>query len=308
MSQAESAVYTHGHHESVLRSHTWRTAANSAGYLLPSILPHMRILDVGCGPGTITADFAAMVPEGLVTGLEHAPDVLEQARSTAAARALDNVRFVVGDVHKLDFPDGTFDIVHVHQVLQHVGDPVRALREMRRVTKPGGIVAARDADYEGTIWYPDVDGMSDWARLYLRVSRFNGGEPNAGRRLLVWARQAGFDRENITSTASTWCFNTQEEQAWWSSLWADRTVSSSFARTAVAGGHATEEELARIAQVWRRWGEQEDGWFTILHGEILCRVPSILPHEDLIAESPTTEYSRYLGFVDGEDIDLEEDE
>ncbi|KAI9768392.1 MAG: hypothetical protein M1839_004129 [Geoglossum umbratile] len=308
MAQAESAVYTHGHHESVLRSHTWRTAGNSAAYLLPSILPHMHILDVGCGPGTITADFAAMVPEGLVTGLEHAPEVLEQARSTAAARALDNIRFFVGDVHALGFPDGTFDIVHAHQVLQHVGDPVQALREMRRVAKPGGIVAVRDSDYEGMIWYPDVDGMDDWAKLYQLVARSNGGEPNAGRHLLAWARQAGFDREDITSTASTWCYNTPQEQAWWSSLWADRIVASSFAQTAVAGGHTTEQELARIAKVWRRWGEQEDGWFAILHGEILCRVPATLPHEDLVPESPTTEYSRYLSFVDGEDIGIHDED
>lgn len=82
----ESAVYTHGHHESVLRSHTWRTAANSAGYLLDALRPHMRILDIGCGPGTITADLAALVPDGQVTGLEYAPEVLEQARATAADR------------------------------------------------------------------------------------------------------------------------------------------------------------------------------------------------------------------------------
>ncbi len=189
----ESAVYTHGHHESVLRSHTWRTAANSAAYLLDSLLPHMQILDIGCGPGTITADLAALVPDGQVTGLEHAPAVLEQARATADARGVDNVRFAVGDVHALDYPDNSFCVTHAHQVLQHVGDPVQALREMRRVTKPGGIVAVRDADYSAMTWYPEVEGMADWQQLYLRVARANGGEPDAGRRLHAWARQAGFD-------------------------------------------------------------------------------------------------------------------
>ena len=98
----ETAVYTHGHHESVLRSHTWRTAANSAAYLLGSLKPRMRILDIGCWPGTITADLAALVTDGHVTGVDRAPAVLAQARATAAQRGLDNVDFAVADVQALD--------------------------------------------------------------------------------------------------------------------------------------------------------------------------------------------------------------
>jgi ubiquinone/menaquinone biosynthesis C-methylase UbiE len=232
----------------------------------------MTILDIGCGPGTITADLAALVPNGQVTGLEYAPDVLEQARNTAEKRGLRNIRFVVGDVHAIDYPDGTFDVVHAHQVLQHVGDPVQALREMRRVTKSGGIVAARDSDYAAMTWYPEVEGMSEWQDLYLRVARSNGGEPNAGRRLHAWAKQAGFNSSSITASATAWCYQSPEERAWWSGLWADRTVASSFARLATEGGHSTMEELEHIAQTWRRWGEQKDGWFAVLCGEILCRV------------------------------------
>ncbi|WP_050514868.1 methyltransferase domain-containing protein [Streptomyces rimosus] len=268
----ESAVYTHGHHESVLRSHTWRTAANSAAYLLGTLRPHMEILDIGCGPGTITADLAALVPDGRVTGLERAPEVLEQARATAEGRGLSNVRFVTGDVHALDFPAASFCVTHAHQVLQHVGDPVRALREMRRVTKPGGVVAVRDADYAAMTWYPAVQGLDGWLDLYHRVARANGGEPDAGRRLRAWAREAGFADDAITSTASAWSYATPEERAWWSGLWADRTVASSYARLAVDGGHATEYELRRIADAWREWGAREDAWFGVLHGEILCRV------------------------------------
>jgi SAM-dependent methyltransferase len=232
----------------------------------------MHILDIGCGPGTITADLAALVPEGKVTGLEYVPDVLEQARATAAQRGLTNIEFAVGDVHALNYPDGTFDVVHAHQVLQHVGDPVQALREMRRVTKPGGIVAARDSDYAAMTWYPEVEGMEGWQDLYLRVARSNGGEPNAGRRLKSWARKSGFKPASVTSTSSTWCYSTPEECAWWSGLWADRTVASSFARLAMEGGHATKEDLDRVAQIWRKWGAEEDGWFVVVHGEILCGI------------------------------------
>lgn len=270
MSKArETAVYTHGHHESVLRSHTWRTAANSAAYLIGSLKPHMKILDIGCGPGTITADLAALVPDGRVTGVDHAPGILDQARATAAERGLDNVDFAVADVHALDYPDDTFCVVHAHQVLQHVGDPVQALREMRRVTRPGGLIAVRDSDYAAMAWFPQVPGLDDWLDLYRRVARANGGEPDAGRRLKSWALRAGLT-DPICSSA-TWTYATAEERAWWSGLWADRTVASSYAERATGGGHATEGRLREIAEAWREWGRQEDGWFAVPHGEILSR-------------------------------------
>lgn len=265
----ETAVYTHGHHESVLRSHRWRTAANSAAYLLDQLRPDHRVLDIGCGPGTITADLAALVPQGSVTGLDAAAGVLEQARATAAERGVANVGFTTGDVHALDFPDGSFDVVHAHQTLQHVGDPVGALRQMRRVCVPGGVVAVRDADYGGMFWYPQTPGMDVWLDLYRRVAQANGGVPDAGRRLHAWAREAGFD--DVTVTTSTWCFSTPEERAWWSELWADRTVASGYAAVAVDGGLATEDGLGEIAEAWRAWGREADGWFTVVHGEILCR-------------------------------------
>ncbi|MEU8278080.1 methyltransferase domain-containing protein [Microbispora bryophytorum] len=266
----ETAVYTHGHHESVLRSHRWRTAANSAAYLLGELKPHMRILDVGCGPGTITADLAGLVPQGEVIGLDSEPGILERARREAQARGLGNVSFTTGDVNALGYPDASFCVVHAHQVLQHVGDPVGALREMRRVTKPGGIVAVRDSDYAGFVWYPQIPALDDWLDLYRRVARANGGEPDAGRRLRAWAREAGFT--DITSSSSTWCYAAPEERDWWGGLWADRTVQSSYADRAVEGGHATQDDLRRIAGGWREWAASEDGWFSVPHGEILCRV------------------------------------
>lgn len=270
MSKArETAVYTHGHHESVLRSHRWRTAANSAGYLLGVLEPGMRVLDVGCGPGTITADLAALVPRGHVTGVDRAPDVLERARAEAASRGLENTDFAVADVNALDHPDDTFCVVHAHQVLQHLGDPVGALREMARVTRPGGYIAVRDADYAAMTWYPASPGLDAWLDLYERVARANGGEPDAGRRLRSWALRAGLT--DVTATSGTWTFATPEERAWWSGLWADRTVASAYAGRATGGGHATAAGLAAVSEAWREWGRAEDGWFSVLHGEILCR-------------------------------------
>ena len=161
-------------------------------------------------------------------------------------------------------------MVHAHQVLQHLGDPVRALREMRRVTKPGGLVAVREADFGGMTWYPELPILDEWRPLYKRVARGNGGEPDGGRRLHVWAREAGLT--DITNSSSNWTYATEAERAWWGGLWADRTVKSTFAAIATGGGHATAEDLERIADGWRAWAADEDGWFLVPHGEILCRV------------------------------------
>ncbi len=141
-------AYSQGHAASVLRSQTWRTVENSAAHLAPHLRPGMRVLDVGCGPGTITADLARRVSPGDVVGLDPDAGVIEKARANAA-----DARFLVGDVADLSeaASDGPFDVVHAHQVLLHLTDPVAALREMIRVTRPGGIVAARDCDYAGIV-------------------------------------------------------------------------------------------------------------------------------------------------------------
>ncbi|WP_460852862.1 class I SAM-dependent methyltransferase [Nocardioides montaniterrae] len=263
------ATYTHGHHESVLRSHRWRTAENSAAYLLPHLRPGQSLLDVGAGPGTITADLAARVDR--VTATEVGADELELSRATAAQRGVANIDFRVADVHALDIEDGTFDVTHAHQVLQHVGDPVQALREIARVTRPGGLVAARDSDYAAMCWWPRLPELDEWMALYQSAARANGGEPDAGRRLLSWARRAGLT--DVIATSSTWCFATPEDRDWWGGMWTDRIVESAMARQVVDNGLATPADLQRISAGWRRWTEADDGWFSILHGEVVCRVP-----------------------------------
>ena len=259
-------VYTHGHHESVMRSHEWRTAENSAAYLLDALGPGTSVLDVGCGPGTITADFAVRVAPARVVGIDPAAEVVERARAGARARGVDNVEFAAGDVYELDHPDASFDVVHAHQVLQHLTDPVAALREMRRVCAPDGVVAARDSDYATFTWWPEDPRMERWLELYHAVARGNGAEPDAGRRLLAWAHEAGFSR--VAATASTWCFADAGDRDWWGDLWAERIVASAFAHQAVAGGYATSQELAEISDAWRAWRASPDAWFAVVHGEI----------------------------------------
>jgi ubiquinone/menaquinone biosynthesis C-methylase UbiE len=259
-------VYTHGHHESVLRSHSWRTSENSAGYLLPQLRPGMSLLDIGAGPGTITADLAALVQPGRTTALEANEAALDITRATFAKLEVE-VDFVVGDVHRLEMPDDSYDVVHAHQVLQHVGDPVQALKEMRRVCKPGGIVAARDSDYRAFTWFPEFPELDEWMDLYQRMARANGGEPDAGRRLLSWALAAGF--EKVEATASNWTFANQPDRDWWGGMWADRVLQSDLARQARVAG-VPKEDLQRISEVWRTWAAAPDGFISLLHGEIIA--------------------------------------
>ncbi|KAM0750100.1 methyltransferase type 11 [Meredithblackwellia eburnea MCA 4105] len=269
-SKAE-AVYIHGHVASVLRSHTSRTASNSAAFLLPHLGPHFHILDVGCGPGTITVDFARFVPEGRVTGLERSQEVLESAKRHGEEKGVSNVEWVAGDVHQLPFEDNRFDVVYAHQVIQYVTSPVDALREMRRVLKPNGILALREGDFDSIVYHPSpIPELERWKELYLQIAYQNGGQPNAGRQVHAWAREAGFDPPKMKRSAGTWCYSSPEEIAWWSDLWAERVIKSSFKDSALKGGLATEQALQNISDSWKSWGEKPDAWFALLHGELLA--------------------------------------
>ena len=264
------SVYTHGHHESVLRSHRWRTAENSAGYLLPLVHRGQSLLDVGCGPGTVTADLAARLAPGRVLGIDPAADVVEPARALVRAAAPHSADVIVGDVYTLDPQAERFDVVHADQVLQHLADPVSALRAMAGLCRPGGIVAARDGDYAAFAWFPLLPELAEWLALYQQAARANAGHPDAGRRLLSWAMAAGFTQ--VTASSSTWCFSSPQDRAWWAGTWADRILESALARQLVDSGLARTGDLRRISAGWRRWSQAEDGWFSVLHGEIICRV------------------------------------
>jgi SAM-dependent methyltransferase len=252
----------------VLRSHRTRTAANSAAYLLPYLRPDHRLLDVGAGPGTITADLARLVRQ--VVAVEIDDDAAQITRAGVAEAGATDVEVIVGDVHALDLDDDSVDVAHAHQVLQHVTDPVRALREMARVTRPGGVVAVRDSDYAAFAWYPRLPALDRWLTLYRDAARANGGEPDAGRHLLAWAHAAGL--HDVTATSSTWCFATPETRAWWGGMWADRVTGSALAEQLVREGRATSEDLREIADAWLAWAAHPDGWISIPHGELVAHI------------------------------------
>ncbi len=230
----------------------------------------MTLLDVGCGPATITCDLATRV--ATVIGIEPVEDILVKARATATDRGTRNATFEVGSIYELRFGDDSFDVVHAHQVLQHLADPVAAIREMARVTKPGGLVAVRDADYHAMTWFPSIPGLDRWMEIYQAVARRNAAEPDAARHLLWWALNAGIERDAITASTDSWLYCTEVERAWWADLWAERTVDSAFGQQARDYGITTADEQDTIATAWAEWAAHPAATFTVPNGELLIRV------------------------------------
>jgi len=261
--QGNADTYTHGHSDPVLASHRWRTAENSAAYLLGSLRSGMSLLDVGCGPGTLTADLAEKVSPGPTVGIDREPSVLAEAASRAPS-----VRFEVGDVYRLRFGDGSFDAVHGHQVLQHLSRPVAALSEMRRVLRPQGVLAVRDAVYAAFTWYPDDDHLAYWRSVYQAVCERNGADSNAGRKLPSHVTAAGF--EDLRVSSSTWTMADEASRAFWGATWARRCVESDFASQAVRYGLATVRDMERMAEAWSRWAGTPDAVFVVVHVEVLA--------------------------------------
>ncbi len=257
-------TYVHGHHESVLRSHTQRTVENSAAYLMPHLAGGLQVLDVGCGPGTISTGIAGLVAPGQVIAIDAEQKVIDHANELAGPQT--NCRFETGDVYSLNFPDNTFDVVHAHQLLQHLTDPVAALTEMRRVTKPGGVVGARDTVYAAMSWSPADPLFDRWMELYHEITAHNRVEPNAGKELFGWAQKAGFSA--VTASSSAWTFATGKTRLWWGSLWAERVQQSTFAQQALEHHFSTRAELSEIAAAFLRWANDETGFFMAPHGEV----------------------------------------
>ena len=264
--------YTHGYAESVIRSHSWRTAQRCAPDLLARLEPGMRILDIGSGAGTITCDLAGHVAH--VTAVERAEESAALTRAEAQRRGVDMIDVVVADCHELPFEDAFFDAVHIHQVLQHVADPVTALAEAIRVVRPGGTVSVTESDYAGFRWHPESPEISRWLELYRETARRNGGEPDAGVFLRAWTNAAaprvlGHGPAAVDYLSRPWVFANPEDCGWWSQTWADRVSRTALAEDIVAYGFASQEELERVADGWRTWGEGPDAWFTVAHSVAL---------------------------------------
>ncbi len=262
-------IYTHSHDRVVVDAHSRRIADEAAAFVRHLVRPDMLILDVGCGPGSITCDLARWVPDGRVIGVDAEATVLISARRRAETEGPTNIAFQTADAYALDFEDESFDLVYAHQLLQHLGRPIEALEEFRRVLKPDGLVAVRDADYGTMTHYPHERDIDRFFEINATVARRNGGEPDAGRRLPSWLREAGFNDPVYTS--SSWAFSTLEERKWWADLWAGRTGVSTYVRRVEELGVSTNAELTDLSATFRAWAERPDAVFAFLHGEAVAQ-------------------------------------
>ena len=262
--------YQMGHDKTVTESHASRTVHSDAAFILPYIKPGMKILDVGCGPGTITSGFLDYVPEGSVIGVDYAEAVVQQALDLAQKTHVEDLKseklkFLQGDIYAgLPFDDDIFDLIFSSQVLSHLRQPVEALKEMRRVCKPGGMVAERTGD--SFHWWPEIPGIELFQK---GLEAMTQGHVQ-GRQVHAWARQAGFEPSKMTVGTGTSCIADEAGRRWWGDLHA-RRLEHTEQRAGWLKGGMTEEEIDRVVKALREWSENEDGWYCLLQSECIFR-------------------------------------
>lgn len=260
-------VYQHGHHASVVTNHAKRTADKDAAFFLPYLRPGMRLLDVGCGPGSITAGLARRVAPGETVGIDVSQSVIDTARSLRDP-SLQSLTFEVGSIYEPPFAPQTFDAAFAHQVLQHLARPVEALGQVRSLLETGGVVGVREVDWGSATFYPENDGMRRFLRLYYELAHRNGGEPNAGRHMRRWFREAGFAETRVTT--STTSYTDSAATAEWAATYAERTLHSNLADKALEYGFATRADLESMAAAWRAWGNEPDAIYCFSHIEVVA--------------------------------------
>jgi ubiquinone/menaquinone biosynthesis C-methylase UbiE len=234
-------------------AHARRIAEREAAFALPYLKPGMRLLDCGCGPGSITIGLSAAVAPGAAVGIDIRPDNVQLANANAEAAGLANLTFRRADIYELPFDDGSFDAVFIHAVLQHLGDPAAAVAEAYRVVAPGGLIALGDADLAGFLIHPNSPGLERWAQLAVELRGHDGGSPHAGSRLRHLLAEAGCSRTVAGATArSPEAIAEVRMSAAWNAAYA---AAPEFADYVTGTGLIQREELETVASAWRDWGE-----------------------------------------------------
>jgi ubiquinone/menaquinone biosynthesis C-methylase UbiE len=260
-----SLPYTHGASSIERERLARRTAEVSAAFLLPHLRPGMRILDCGCGGGTITLGLAEAVAPGEAVGLDFQPAQVAGARALAAERGVANVRFVTGSVYELPFPDASFDAAYANTLFMHLAEPSRALAEMRRVLRPGGVIALADDDHDSFIWEPRIPLMTAWHHLVMRVIEHHGGDLRRSRHHRRLLQQGGFARPVAGATlggGGVW--GTPEETRLIAAWAAEQLRQPGFVQLVTEQGWADQSALDAIAAAVLAWGDQPDALLAVM--------------------------------------------
>lgn len=260
MTSKESS-YSLGYSPAVVDRHSLRRASTCCSYFLPHLTPTSHILDLGCGPGSITTDIASIVPRGSIIGLDAGESVIDIANAQVHELGLSNCSFQVGDVMQLPFDDETFDVVYTHQLLIHLPDPVSAISEMRRVCKVGGFVACRESNMDDAVFHPSTSGLKKSVNIMEAMIREKRSEPHAGKFLGKWAREAGFEDKKV---AESYSYLTQP--SWKNSLMTG-DIGENAVRLAIV---ASKEEVEEMIGEWDDWEKTEGCWWKTGCGEVVC--------------------------------------
>lgn len=272
MSDAPKAGYVLGYDEAVVGKLAQRHARREAAFLLPFVPATGRLLDAGCGPGSITCGLAELMPGGTVTGVDLDAGQIERARRHAAARGVTNVDFQPADVEALPFADGTFDVVFAHTVMMHLHDPRRALAELCRVCKPGGIVGLRDGlgSFDHLPGFPPGARVGDLQALLAAATRASGGMPDVGVHLRGWLHALGM--QVVRSEPQAVVYEGPEDLALLCA-WHQGLLGGGLGRTAVAEGLVSAEALEAYLRRMEGWGEDPSAISVVVWIEHVAHKP-----------------------------------
>jgi ubiquinone/menaquinone biosynthesis C-methylase UbiE len=226
----------------------------------------MRLLDCGCGPGTITVGLADAVAPGEVVGIDNGSEQIELARSHAAENNVSNVTFQVASIHEIPFPDESFDAVISHNVLEHLEEPMAALKEANRVLKPGGVIGVRDMDADGMIFSPPTPMLKESVEVNVKIWESSSGSPRMGKTLRSLLQQTGFI--DVQATGSYESFGTPESLKRICDMMVNqwRTEGTLVAK-AIESGLADEATLEGFALAWSDLGNDPNGFLGNAHCE-----------------------------------------
>ena len=266
-SAAPTPEYTMGYTPEFLQLLARRNAPANAAHLLPRLQSGQRLLDFGCGPGTITMGLAEAVYPGDVHGIDMEESQIELARAAAASSGHNNATFHVGNVYELPFEDNYFDAAHCHAVLMHVPETQRALQEVMRVLKPGGIIASREMIARASFSEPTSPNMREAWETFGKLLTANGGHPAMGTELKTRLLDAGFT--DIQAGGSFDFFGSTSDIAFLHAFICDWFFTPRVVGAATQFGLATQEQFDQWRIELDQWKDEPGAVGGLAFGEAI---------------------------------------
>ena len=246
---------------------TPRTLANSHPTLLGLLDPDMSVLDVGCGPGTLTAEIARRVEPGYVVGMDVNPDMVRAAEEASRPGEIANLAFCAGDIRESRW-DGEFDLANTARMLQWIPDPAAAITRMARAVVPGGLVVLLDFDHVMARW---PGAAPAWTRFYAAFLdwREAAGLDNAiARRLPSLCQAAGLEDIKVTPQITTVRAGDADFFRV-AGIW--RMLIESRGRQIVRAGYLTEAERQAALGAYTEWMKEPGAVQTIHEACVVAR-------------------------------------